>query len=68
MMVSEECEPIKVNEATRWKPKSLEGKDASKGGQGTAEGGSVADPDADKLSVHEVLMKAQAILNKVSEY
>lgn len=58
----EDCEPIKINEATRWKPKSLEGKDASK----RVEGGlSQEEIDAAKMTVEEVLMKAKAILNKV---
>lgn len=50
----EDCKPIEINEATRWKPKSLEAKTA---------GGEEA---ASKLSTDEVLMKANAILNKVS--
>lgn len=58
----EDCEPIKINEATRWKPKSLEGKDASRPG---GSGPSKEDLDAAKMSVEEVLMKAKAILNKV---
>ncbi|CAM9807431.1 unnamed protein product [Ectocarpus sp. 4 AP-2014] len=47
----EDCKPIEINEATRWKPKSL-------GAQDKAE---------DKLPTEKVLMKANAILNKASE-
>ncbi|CAM9986446.1 unnamed protein product, partial [Ectocarpus sp. 8 AP-2014] len=47
----EDCKPIEINEATRWKPKSLET-------TGKAE---------DKLPTDKVLMKANAILNKASE-
>ncbi|CAM9408635.1 unnamed protein product, partial [Ectocarpus fasciculatus] len=50
----EDCKPIEINEATRWKPKSLE----TKGKAGDAE---------DKLPTEEVLMKANAILNKASD-
>lgn len=57
----EECEPIKINEATRWKPRSLEGKDPSKGDSGGPSSG----PEVSKLSVDEVLRKANAVLNKV---
>lgn len=51
---AEDCKPLEVNEATRWKPKSL-----NKGAAG--EGGAAAP----KLSTDEVLMKANAVLNKV---
>lgn len=53
----EDCKPIEINEATRWKPKSLEAK---------AKGGDEA--DSAKLSTDEVLMKANAVLNKVQQY
>ncbi len=54
---AEDCKPIEINEATRWKPKSLDAK--IKGGDG--EGGD------SKLSTEQVLMKANAILNKVGQ-
>ncbi|CAN0160944.1 unnamed protein product, partial [Ectocarpus sp. 12 AP-2014] len=46
----EDCKPIEINEATRWKPKSLGAKDKAE----------------DKLPTEEVLMKANAILNKMT--
>lgn len=53
--VLEDCKPIEINEATRWKPKSL---DAKIKGEGEDDG-------SGKLSTEQVLMKANAILNKV---
>ncbi|CAM9691739.1 unnamed protein product [Scytosiphon promiscuus] len=52
----EDCKPIEINEATRWKPKSLDAK--AKGGEGGE--------DSSKLSTDQVLMKANAILNKMT--
>ncbi|CAM9283329.1 unnamed protein product [Ascophyllum nodosum] len=50
----EDCKPIEINEATRWKPKSLESNKGAK------------EPEKEKLSVEEVLRKAIAILNKMT--
>eukprot|EP00903_Cladosiphon_okamuranus_P012976 g12110.t1 len=52
----EDCKPIEINEATRWKPKSLDAK--IKGGG--------EDDGSGKLSTEQVLMKANAILNKMT--
>lgn len=52
----EDCKPIEVNEATRWKPKSLDAK---------MKGGDDEDDGSSKLSTEQVLMKANAVLNKV---
>lgn len=69
-MLAEDCEPIQINEATRWKPKSLEGRDPSKGaaalaGEAADTGGAGGGINATKLSVPDLLMKANAVLNKV---
>ena len=55
----EDCKPIEINEATRWKPKSLDAK--TKGGDAEGDG-------SGKLSTEQVLMKANAVLNKVCMY
>ena len=55
---AEDCKPIEINEATRWKPKSLDAK---------SKGGGDGDNGDDKLSIEEVLMKANAVLNKVGQ-
>lgn len=53
----EDCKPIEINEATRWKPKSLDAK---------MKGGDAEDGGSSKLSTEQVLMKANAVLNKVN--
>eukprot|EP00752_Nemacystus_decipiens_P002138 g2038.t1 len=53
----EDCKPIEINEATRWKPKSLDAK---------IKGGDAEDDGSGKLSTEQVLMKANAILNKMT--